>query len=57
MENPIRVQVEKTVEELEQDRADHFCWNGVALGLGVVVDYLEEVVLCVFEDHENAFIF
>jgi len=51
------VQVEKTVEELEQDRADHFCWNGVALGLGVVVDYLEEVVLCVFEDHENAFIF
>lgn len=29
----------------------------MSLGGGVVVDDLEEVVVCVFEDHENAFVF
>ena len=42
---------------MEKDRADHWGWDGVSLRSGVVVDDLEEIVVCVLENHEDAFVF
>lgn len=57
VEDPICVEVEEAVQELEEDGADHTGLDCVALRLGVVVDDLEEVMLGIFEDHEDAFVF
>ena len=57
VEDPVAVQVEEPVEELEEDGADHAGGDGPPGRLGVVVDYLEEVVLAVLEDHVDGFFF
>ena len=50
-------EIEKAIQKLEEDRAHHWGWDGVALRLGVVMDNLEKIVFRVFEDHEDAFAF
>lgn len=57
MEDPVAVEVEEAIQELEEDGFYHGGGDGVAGGLSVVVDDLEEVVFAVFEDHEDAFFF
>lgn len=56
MHDPVAVEVEEAVDELEEDRFDHAGGYRVSSGLCMVVDDLEEVVFAVFEDHEDAFV-
>lgn len=57
MEYPVGVEVLTAVEELEHDGFDGCGWDGMACRLSMVVDDLEEIMLCVFENHKDAFIF
>jgi len=54
---PVLVEVVQAVEELKEYGFNHGCWDGATRWLRVVVYYLEEIVLAVFEDHEDAFVF
>lgn len=55
--HPILVEIEQAVEQLEQDGLDHLSRNRPSGGLRVVVNDLEQVVLAIFEDHEDTFVF
>lgn len=55
--DPVAVQVYKALQELIQDRLDGPRWYGLALWLIVVMDDLQEVVLCIFENNEDTFVF
>jgi len=55
--DPVLVEVVQTVQKLEEDGFDHAGGYGSARWLGVVVDDLQQVVLAVLEDHEDAFVF
>ncbi len=57
MKDPVAVEVEKAVEKLEEDAFDHWCGNGMAGWLSVMVYDLEEIMFAIFEDHEDAFVF
>lgn len=58
MQDPVAVEVEKAVEQLEEDGLDHWGGDGAARTLlGMVVDDLQEVVFTVLKDHEDAFLF
>lgn len=41
MEHPVGVEIEQTVEKLEQDRPYHGRWDGVSLRLRVMMDDLK----------------
>lgn len=51
------MQVQQPVEKLEQYRPDHGRWNRMSLRLGVVMNDLEQVMLGIFEHHEDALVF
>jgi len=55
--DPVLVEVEETVEKLEEDRLDHGGWDRATSRLSVVMYNLEEVVLTVLEDHKDTFVF
>lgn len=50
------MEVEQAIQQLEQNRSDHGCRDGMSLWLGVVVDDLQQIVLCVLEDHEDTLV-
>lgn len=56
MHDPVAVEVKEAVEELKEDRFDHAGGDGMSLWLGVMVDDLEEIMLAIFEDHEDTFV-
>ena len=56
VQDPIAVQVQNTVEQLEEDALDGRCRDRVAGRLGVVVDDLKQIVFGVLEHHENALV-
>ena len=58
VEHPVAVQVVQAVEELEEHGFYGRGGDGVPVrGGAVVLDYLQQVVLAVFEDHEDALVF
>lgn len=57
MQHPVSMQVLTTVEELKHDAFHGSWWNGMPRWLGVMMYDLKEIVLGVFEDHEDTFIF
>lgn len=57
VQHPVAVQVEQAVQQLVEDGANGAGGDAVTRGLRVVVDDLQQVVLGVFEDHEDAFFF
>jgi hypothetical protein len=54
--DPTLVKVEQAVEKLEQDGLDHRGGYGPPSWLRMVMNDLQQVMLAVFEDHEDAFI-
>jgi hypothetical protein len=57
MHNPVPVQVDEALQQLVQDGLDGAGGYGLALGLIVVVDDLEQVVLGILEYDEDALFF
>jgi hypothetical protein len=51
------MQVYKSMQELVEDRSDGSCRNRRPLGLVVMMDDLEQVVLGILEDYVNALVF
>ena len=56
VQDPVTVQVQNAVEQLEENALDGRRRNGVAGRLGVVMDDLEQVVFGVLEHHEDALV-
>jgi hypothetical protein len=54
MHDPVAVEVYKALEQLVHDRLDNFGGDGVAVGLSVVVDDLQEIVLGILKHDEDA---
>jgi hypothetical protein len=54
MHDPVAVEVYKALEQLIHDRLDNFGGDGVAVGLSVVVDDLQEIVLGILKHDEDA---
>ena len=57
MHDPVAMEIDKALQELVQNRLDSSRRYGLALRLVVVVDDLEQVVLCILEDDEDALVF
>ncbi len=56
VEDPISVQILATIKQLEHDAFDSSRWDRMPRLLCVIVDDLQEVMLCVFEHHIDAFV-
>ena len=56
VEDPIGVKILTAVQELEHYRFDGWSRDRMASRLGVMMNDLEEVVLGIFENHEDTFI-
>jgi hypothetical protein len=54
MHDPVPVEIDKALQELVEDRLDGACWNGLTLWLIVVMNDLQQVVLGIFKDNEDA---
>ena len=57
VQNPVSMEILASIEKLEHDALHRSRWNGVTSRLSVVMDDLEEIMLGVLKDHENAFVF
>lgn len=50
------MQILAAIQQLKHDAFHGTRWNGVACRLGVVMNNLQEIMLCILEDHENTFV-
>jgi hypothetical protein len=57
MHDPISVEVEQALQQLIHDGFYGASWDSVSVRLGVMMDNLEQVVLRIFKNNINAFVF
>ena len=57
MEHPVRMEIEESIQELEQYRLDCGCRYWMSTRLCVVMYDLKKIMLSIFEDHEDTFVF
>lgn len=50
------MQILAAIQQLKHDAFDGARWNGVACRLGVVMNNLQEIMLCILEDHKNTLV-
>jgi hypothetical protein len=57
MQDPVGMEIEQSIQQLEHDRPDHGRWNSMPLRLSVMMNDLQQIMLCIFKYHEDAFVF
>jgi hypothetical protein len=57
VQNPVSMEILTSIKQLEHDTLHRSRWNGMTSRLSVVMDDLQEIMLGVFKDHEDAFVF